>query len=104
LSDELRGRSAAEARIDRSLTEIQARLGAEDWAGVEEIVSRLPGLLQSLPAADSATILVTVRSCLDAVRIQVESSSRAIGKQLSSLKQGRIATEAYRASDRLPDY
>jgi hypothetical protein len=49
-------------------------------------------------------MLVTIRGRLDAVRIEVESSSRAVGMQLNSLKQGRIATRAYQASDRLPDY
>ena len=92
----------AEHRINQSLARIQVCLGAEDWLGVEAIVSRLPELVESVPAADSAAILRVVCDCLETVRIHVESRSDAIGSQLSSLKQGRIATRAYQASSQVP--
>ena len=94
--------SEAEHGIKQSLARIQVCLETEDWLSVEAIVSRLPELVESVPAEDTAAILQVIFDCLETARIHVESRSDAIGSQLSSLKQGRIATRAYQASGQLP--
>lgn len=88
--------------IDRYLETIQDLLYAEDFAGIEIQLSRLPELVTGIPDQDRAVELQKVRSLIRAVQSHAVSKSQEIGSRLNALKLGRTATNAYEASEQIP--
>jgi hypothetical protein len=82
--------------VVREMSEhMEALADAGDWVEVESLVVRLRSALLNVPEAQRHILLQLVRRSTDKIAMQAKSAKNDVTGQISSIRRGRKATEAY---------
>lgn len=79
-------------------------LAAEgEWGEIEAMNAHLRDAVMRVPVESRREVLLALQRSADVVQSMVKNARRDIKQQLSTLKQGKAAAQAYGATNRMSD-
>lgn len=94
---------ASQAALEESPQSIVLRLSeqmeqlaaAGDWEPIEEILSRLPGIILAVPEAERRPVLLAVQRSTEKVSGGAQQARETVTGKISELRRGQVAKKAY---------